>query len=86
MLDRVIMKQSKAASKIQSAIRKRNARHESDKSLDARVQRMTDDLTRSQGNMNQLLQQGQDITKNIKGKRASTIQAAIRRRTPQQQF
>ena len=42
-----------AATKIQSAVRNRNARHELDKSVTARVQRMENDLTRSQGNMNQ---------------------------------
>ena len=67
-------------------ITKKTARHELDKSIDARVQRMENELTRSEGNINQLVQQGQDIMKNIKGKRASTIQAALRRRQAQQQL
>ena len=86
MLDKMILKQSKAATRIQSAIRNRNARHELDKSVTARVQRMTDELRRSEGNMNQALQEGQNTVKSVKDKRASTIQAAIRRRQPQQQF
>ena len=56
----MLLKQSKAATQIQSAIRNRNARHDArhelDKSVEARVQRMTGELLRSQENINELRQ------------------------------
>jgi len=75
--------QDPAAARIQAQIRRH---HELDKSIPARVERMTNELTRSEGNINQLIQQGQQVRNNIRGKRASTIQAAIRRIQPQLQY
>ena len=87
-LDRVIVKRSKAATKIQSAIRNKNARHELDKSVTARVQRMENDLrgventmayirpsTTIQNAARKSLKKSQDIMSEQRTRRQPTAQA-----------
>ena len=82
------MKRSNAATKIQSAVRNRNARHELDKNIDARIQRGETDVrglentmayirpsTTIQNAARKSLKKSQDIMSEQRTRRQPTAQA-----------